>query len=222
MILKYIMTAIRCAYSTSFFDKLKYKILLFISYFEMKSFVKHADIHSILRDLLAMSELLEKSYFQTSNWTEFIRTSLQYITYNTISYIYIGKNHTLIKLKRCLFSFKTKDEDYGYYLEGCTYIPEDNKLDFRKLSEEDLVKLTSIDFYVNIANLHLNKETGYRYGLTSIYDTEPPYKIKYKAKSVDDKIIDLSISILRECTFDSVCKIKEYIDTYNINNKEAQ
>lgn len=222
MILKYITTAIRYSYSNDFLNKFKYKILLFISYLEMKHFIKHADIHSILRDLLAMSELLEKSYFQTANWNEFVKTSLQYVTFNTISYIDIGKDRTPTKLKRCLFSFKTKDEDYGYYLEGCTYIPENNRIDFRKLSEEDLVRLTSIDFYVNIANLRLNKETGYRYGLTSIYDTEPPYKVKYKAKYVDDKIIDLSIFILRECTFESVCKIKKYIDTYNINNKEVQ
>ena len=191
------------------------KIKMFSELYRVKRYINTADIHDILEDFSCIAELFEKCYFKSDQWAEKFNPPLSYMCFaDSSTYMHIGS--TEVKLTKCLFSFKTRDDEYGYYIEGNTYIP-DVTVAKELLSEDEIKRLSAIDFYVNICTLETKDETGFRYAIYSAYNKTPNYSIKYLACNLHPSVIELTLKLLRDCMFNTVIAMKNYIANQELN-----
>lgn len=195
----------------SFFGRIKRNISHYFSKrIHLKAYIHRANIYKIFIELVAIADMMEKSYFKDEDWATKFNPPLNYICSSKgtrIDLKRVSGGTDAIELTRWLFSFKQKDSDYGYYVEGNLYIPE-SSIDLSAYPDEELNRLASIDFYVRMVDLKSNQTSSYRYGTKGF--NSPEYISYSDGGTNGPSIMKIASYLLRECIYETMLAIENY------------
>lgn len=199
----------------SFFKHIKRNISHYISkYIHLKAYIHKANLYKILIELAAIADMMEKSYFKDEDWVVNFKPPLNYICSSKETGIELQRvsgGIDTINLTRWIFSFKQKDSDYGYYVEGTLHIPE-SSIDLSAYSDEELNRLSLIDFYIDIEDLNSKQSKSYRYSTKGF--NSPEY-ISYSDNDANStSIIKIASYLLRECIYQTIIAMENYFTNH--------